>query len=116
MATNAIGTESANYSNQVEATAQSKQVSGKTIGEPKLSDKAARYYEQLKKKYSNYDFILVSKDQKEQAEANAAKYANKNRTVVLIDDEKIEQMANDEKVRNKYENILSGAQAQLDEL
>ena len=116
MATNAIGTESANYSNQVEATAQSKQVSGKTIGEPKLSDKAARYYEQLKKKYSNYDFILVSKDQKEQAEANAAQYANKNRTVVLIDDEKIEQMANDEKVRKKYENILSGAQAQLDEL
>ena len=116
MATNAIGTESTGYMNQAETISQAKQVSGKTIGEPKLSDKAARYYEQLKKKYSNYDFILVSKDQKEQAEANAAKYANKNRTVVLIDDEKIEQMANDEKVRKKYENILSGAQAQLDEL
>ena len=45
-------------------------VSGKTIGSPKLSEKAARYYEQLKSKYSNMDFILVSADQKEQAKAD----------------------------------------------
>ena len=37
---------------------------GKTIGQPKLSDKAAKYYEELKKKFSNMDFILVSADQK----------------------------------------------------
>lgn len=37
-------------------------VSGKTIGSPKLSKKAADYYESLKKKYSNMDFILVSED------------------------------------------------------
>ena len=84
MATNAIGTESANYSNQVEATAQSKQVSGKTIGEPKLSDKAARYYEQLKKKYSNYDFILVSKDQKEQAEAKIGRASCRERVCQYV--------------------------------
>ncbi|MDE6927051.1 MAG: hypothetical protein K2P59_17705, partial [Acetatifactor sp.] len=30
---------------------------GKTIGQPKLSDKAAKYYEELKKKFSNMDFI-----------------------------------------------------------
>ena len=39
--------------------AEKKEVSGKTIGNPKLSEKAARYYEQLKKKFSNMDFILV---------------------------------------------------------
>ena len=44
-------------------------VSGKTIGNPKLSDEASKYYEQLKKKYSNMDFILVSKDKKEQAKS-----------------------------------------------
>lgn len=44
-------------------------VSGKTIGSPKLSKKAADYYESLKKKYSNMDFILVSEDKKEQAKA-----------------------------------------------
>ena len=48
---------------------------GKTIGDPKLSKEAQKYYEKLKKKYGNYDFILVSKDQKANAQANAAKYA-----------------------------------------
>lgn len=36
-------------------------VSGKTIGSPKLSKKAADYYESLKKKYSNMDLFLSVK-------------------------------------------------------
>ena len=84
---------------------------GRTIGQPELSEKAAKYYEQLKKRYGNYDFILVSRDQKENAKANAAKYANGYKTVVLIDEDKIEQMATDEKFRKQYEGILSGAAA-----
>ena len=32
---------------------QKTKVSGKTIGEPQLSEQAAKYYEELKKKYSN---------------------------------------------------------------
>ena len=45
------------------ATRQSSQTKnyGKTIGEPKLSDEAAKYYDQLKSKFGNMDFILVSK-------------------------------------------------------
>ena len=35
---------------------------GKTIGDPKLSKEAQKYYEKLKKKYGNYDFILAKKD------------------------------------------------------
>jgi hypothetical protein len=89
---------------------------GKTVGNPQLSDTAAKYYEQLKAKYSNYDFVLVSKDQKANAEANAASYANQSKTVVLIDEEKIEKMATDSEYRKKYENILSGAQSQLEQL
>lgn len=89
---------------------------GRTIGQPELSEKAAKYYEQLKKKYGNYDFILVSGDQKENAKANAAKYANGYKTVVLIDEDKIEQMATDEKFRKQYEGILSGAAAQIQQL
>ena len=34
--------------------------------------------------------------------ANAAKYANGYKTVVLIDEDKIEQMATDEKFRKQY--------------
>lgn len=102
--------------NQTEATPKKSNVKGKTIGEPQLSDKAAKYYEKLKAKYGNYDFILVSKDEKENAQANAASYANKNKTVVLIDEEKIEKMATDADYRKKYENVLSGAQSQLEQL
>lgn len=89
---------------------------GKTIGDPTLSKEAQKYYERLKKKYGNYDFILVSADQKANAQANAAKYANNVKTVVLIDEDKIEKMATDENYRKKYEGILSGATSQLAQL
>ncbi|MDD6038386.1 MAG: DUF6033 family protein [bacterium] len=112
----AVENTTAKMTSNTDNTSKNAGVSGRTIGEPKLSDTASKYYEQLKKKYANYDFILVSKDQKEQAMANASKYANKDRTVVLIDEEKIEKMATDEKYRKKYENILSGASAQLEQL
>ena len=58
---------------------------GRTIGQPELSEKAA-------------------------------KYANGYKTVVLIDEDKIEQMATDEKFRKQYEGILSGAAAQIQQL
>ena len=91
-------------------------MSGAVVGSPELSDKAKKYYEQLKKKYSNMDFILVSKDKKAEAQANAGRYANANRMVVLIDEEKIERMAVDEEYRKKYEAIISGSQNQLSQL
>lgn len=91
-------------------------VKGATIGSPELSDKAKKYYEQLKKKYSNMDFILVSEDKKAEAQANAGKFANPNRMVVLIDTEKVERMAEDEKYRKQYEAIIAGATNQLSQL
>lgn len=105
----------ASYAAKSAQTSETKtgKVSGKTIGEPKLSETAAKYYEQLKKKYSNLDFVLVSEDQKESAQASAASYANANRMVVLIDEAKIEKMATDEAYRKQYEGIISGATTQL---
>ena len=91
-------------------------VTGRTVGKPELSEKAAKYYEQLKSKFGNMEFVLVSKDMKEQAEANAASYANSSKTVVLIDEEKIEKMAEDEKYRSQYEGIISNAAANLSRL
>lgn len=98
------------------ATKRKNEVNGKTIGSPELSEKAQKYYEQLKKKFSNMDFILVSADMKEQAEANAGQYAQANRTVVLIDEEKIERMAEDEAYREKYEGIISNAATQIQQI
>ena len=59
------------------------------------------------------DFILVSADMKEEAEANAGKYGSNKSLIVLIDDEKIEKMAEDAQYREKYEKVLRGATTQF---
>lgn len=101
-----------------EATGTSKKsnVSGKTVGNPQLSEKAAKYYEELKNKYHNMEFVLVSRDQKEAAKAQAGKYASANKMVVLIDEDKIEKMANDKAYREQYEGIIRNAASGLSQL
>lgn len=90
-------------------------VNDKTVGSPKLSEKGQKYFEELKKKYSNMDFVLVE-DGITDAEAKAAKYANSGRMQVVIDEQHIEKMAEDEAYRNKYEGIIGNAQAQFDQM
>ncbi|MBP5304891.1 MAG: hypothetical protein J6Z02_03500, partial [Lachnospiraceae bacterium] len=86
---------------------------GVTIGNANLSEKAADYYDKLKSKFGDMDFILVSKDMKAQVAANAALYGNANKPVVLIDEEKLERMATDESFRKRYEGIIEMSKAQL---
>jgi hypothetical protein len=119
--TNTASKSSANQTTASSSVKSAKTVSqstsyGKTIGNVTLSEEGAKYYEELKKKFSNMDFILVSKDQKATAQANAASYANSLKTVVLIDDEKIERMATDENFRKQYEAIISNASSGLSQL
>ena len=119
-----VGTYAADYqyrANQAKTdktqNAESKsRVYGRTIGNPELSETAKKYYEELKKKYSNMDFILVSPDKKEEAERNKGMYASSKELLVLIDSDKIERMATDEAYRAKYEAILNGATAQVAQL
>lgn len=101
---------------EVQETVKKEQNLGKTIGKPQLSEEGQKYYEELKKKYGNMDFILVSNDMKEIAKAQAGKYANANKMVVLIDEEKIERMAADENYRKKYEAIISNAGNKLTQI
>ncbi len=103
-------------SKSVNETTDNKTNYGKTVGGPQLSEKAQKYYEQLKKKYGQYDFILVSSAEKENARANAGQYANSLKTVVLIDEEKIERMATDANFCKQYEGILSGATQQIEQI
>lgn len=91
----------------------SKEGYGMSIGNVELSDKAKDYYNSLKKKFGNAEFILVSKDMKASVQANAAAYGNANKMVVLIDEEKLERMATDESYRKKYEGIIAMSQAQM---
>ncbi|MBR0090708.1 MAG: hypothetical protein IJP92_03310 [Lachnospiraceae bacterium] len=86
---------------------------GATLGKPQLSEEGAKYYEELKKKYKDMDFVLVSKDMIDVAKNNASSYGNKNRMVVLIDEEKIEKMATDDAYRKQYEGLISTAQSKM---
>ena len=86
---------------------------GNTIGDVKLSDKAADYLDKLKSKFHNMEFITVSKDMKAQVQQNAASYGNANKMVVLIDEEKLERMAADESYRKKYEGIIAMSQSKM---
>ena len=86
---------------------------GSTIGKPELSEEGAKYYEELKKKFGDMDFVLVSKDMIDVAKNHASSYGNKNRMVVLIDEEKIEKMAADESYRKQYEGLISTAQSKM---
>lgn len=88
---------------------------GMTIGDVQLSDKAKDYYNSLKSKYHDMEFIAVSKDMKAQVQQNAASYGNANKMVVLIDEEKLERMATDESYRKKYEGIIAMAQTKMSE-
>jgi hypothetical protein len=88
-------------------------VSGRTYGDAKLSSTAAKYYEELKKKYGNMDFVLVDSDKIDEAKQNLASFGSSSGLTVLIDTDKIEKMATDEEYRAKYEAILTNAQSQM---
>lgn len=86
---------------------------GAVIGDVNLSDKAKEYYDKLKGKFNGMDFILVSRDLKSQVAARASSYGNASKMVVLIDEDKLERMAEDEAYRKKYEGLIAMAQNQV---
>ena len=91
-------------------------VYGNIVGQPKLSEQGMEYYEKLKEKYKGMEFVLVSKDKKDMARAHADRFANPAQMVVLIDEEKIEQMAADPEYRKYYESLIAKAQKNLPKL
>ncbi len=87
-----------------------------TYGDPKLSKEALDYYNDLKKRYGNLNFVLVSSDKKQQAEMMKGSFASAGSLTVLIDTDKIEQMAADETYRAKYEGIIANAVSGLNSM
>ncbi len=86
---------------------------GYTIGDVKLSDAAKDYLQNLKNKFGNMEFITVSSSLKDRVQQAASRYGMAGKTVVLIDEEKLERMATDESFRKKYEGIIAMAQKQM---
>lgn len=104
-------------SGKTDSTSGKKEVSGAgTYGNPKLSQKALDYYNSLKKKYGNLNFVLVSAEKKQEAESMKGSFANTKNLTVLIDTDKIEQMAEDEKYRDLIEGTISRASSGISKL
>lgn len=80
---------------------------GKNVKEVKLSDKAQKLLEQLKEKYNNMDFFVANFSTDEEAQRYLSQ-GTKEYSVV-IDPETLEQMAEDEEVFKKYDEILANA-------
>lgn len=89
---------------------------GRTYGNPKLSKEAENYYNQLTKKYGNMSFVLVASDRKQEAEAMKNSFATPNGMTVLIDTDKIERMATDEKYRAMIESKIQAASSGLNQM
>ena len=90
---------------------------GNVVGEPKLSEDGQKYYDELKRKYGNMNFVLVSKDQVQAAKSQTGSYATPGKMTVLIDEDKVEAMASDPKMRKLYEGIIAqGSNGQLPQI
>ena len=107
----------ADEKNKVEKMPEMKDTSyGKTVGNVKLSKEAEEYYKELKEKFSDLDFVLVSTDDIDKVNENPYGYASDDKTTIIIDADKIEKMATDEDYRKKMEGVIVDAVAQLDEM
>lgn len=104
----------ANYAQ--ENVTQTQRNYGKTIGKPQLSEEAAKLYDELKQKYSDMDFTLVSRDMVGMAKQMAPGMGNPDKMVVLIDEDKLEQMATDPKFRQEIESKIMSAKQQMPQL
>ena len=87
---------------------------GKTGGSVQLSDKAKALLQELKKTYSNMDFIVADYDSDEEAESYLSRGTKEYS--VLIDPEELERMASDESVKEQNLSLLDEAVGKLDEL
>lgn len=83
-------------------------------GSVNLSDKAKKLLDELKKTYSNMDFIIADYETDEEA----AEYLSRGSKEfsVLIDPETLEAMAADEETKNKYIGILEDSVGQLKDI
>lgn len=86
----------------------------KTDNNVQLSDHAKALLQELKKTYSNMDFMVADYESEEEA----ASYLNRGSKEysVLIDPEELERMASDDNVKEQNLSILDNAVGKLDEM
>lgn len=87
-----------------------------TIGNPELSETASNYYEELKSKYSDVEFVLVDNEHLNAAKEYTSSLVTDKSMIVLISEDEVEQMATDETVRSQNEKLIEDAKAQMPDL
>ena len=113
-----FGMDFSSLVNRTEATSKkSEKVEiGKHIGKPEISKETANYYEQLKAKYKDVEFVLVEDEQI----GNAKQLANNVRTdknlIVLVSESELKEMATDEATRTKNEQLIADAIGKMPEM
>lgn len=80
----------------------------------KLSDKALRLLDELKRLYGNMDFIIADYETDEEAAAYLSRGTKEYS--VLIDPETLEEMAADDDVKEKYLGIIDESTGKLNEM
>ena len=113
---NALSQSTGNYDNKVNKDAMKAGNTKNTVGNPELSETASSYYEELKAKHKDVEFVLVDNDQKSFAKEYTSNLVSEKSMIVLISEDEVEQMAVDESVRNKNESIIADAKAQMPDL
>lgn len=101
-----------NHRTAKKASGSSKAEKSNKKDEPvRLSEKAKKLLEELKKTYGNMDFIVANYDSDEEAAAYLSRGTKEYS--VLIDPETLEQMAADKETKDKYIGILEDSVNQL---
>lgn len=87
-----------------------------SIGNPKLSDTASKYYEELKAKYGDMEFVLVDDEHIDTAKEQSSNVNTDKSLIVLISESELEEMAVNEDVRKKNEQFIEDAKAQMPDM
>lgn len=103
--------------NKSETTATKKTEHAKgTIGNPKLSETASSYYEDLKAKYGDVEFVLVDDEQSGTTKEQLANYQSNKSLTVFISESEVEEMATNETVRTQNESLIDNAITKMPEM
>ena len=83
------------------------------IGKPEISKETSEYYEQLKAKYGDVEFVLVEDEQIGNAKQLANSVHTDKELIVLVSESELKAMATDEATRNKNEQLIADAIGQM---
>lgn len=112
---NILSSFTGNYENKVNKEASKAGNVKNTIGKPELSETASSYYEELKAKYGDVEFVLVDDEQIENAKESASNVRTDKSMIVLISESEVEEMATNEETRTQNEKLIEDAKAQMPE-